>query len=200
MSKKFKNPNITINIVYTKYGDSGSTTLVGGEKVKKNSSRICAFGEIDELNVSIGACLSDENITKLNVGQSLLKVQNDLFNLGNMLATPIEHLNEKSPAVEEKSIIYLESKIDLYNKKLSPLKSFILPGGSDLSIKFHTARVICRRSERFIVSISNQLDINLIVIKYLNRLSDFLFVLSRYSNLMLNKQELLWNPNFEDIE
>tara|TARA_B110000444_G_C18458074_1_gene418898 strand:+ start:164 stop:592 length:429 start_codon:yes stop_codon:yes gene_type:complete len=142
MSKKFKEPKITINRVYTKYGDSGSTSLVGGKKVRKNSSRVCAFGEIDELNVAIGSCLSDGNINSLKVNKSIIKIQNDLFNLGNMLATPTEYVNDKSPKVSRESVIYLENKIDLYNKSLKPLSSFVLPGGSDLSIKFHTARVL----------------------------------------------------------
>ena len=198
MSKKFKEPKITINRVYTKYGDSGSTSLVGGKKVRKNSSRVCAFGEIDELNVAIGSCLSDGNINSLKVNKSIIKIQNDLFNLGNMLATPTEYVNDKSPKVSQESVIYLENQIDLYNKSLKPLSSFVLPGGSDLSIKFHTARVLCRRSERFVVSILKEESIDLIVVKYLNRLSDFLFVLSRYANFILNKEEILWNANFED--
>jgi len=198
MSKKFKEPKITINRVYTKYGDSGSTSLVGGKKVRKNSSRVCAFGEIDELNVAIGSCLSDGNINSLKVNKSIIKIQNDLFNLGNMLATPTEYVNDKSPKVSQESVIYLENQIDLYNKSLKPLSSFILPGGSDLSIKFHTARVLCRRSERFVVSILKEESIDLIVVKYLNRLSDLLFVLSRYANFILNKEEILWNANFED--
>jgi len=198
MSKKFKKPKITINRVYTKYGDSGSTSLVGGKKVRKNSSRVCAFGEIDELNVAIGSCLSDGNINNLKVNKSIIKIQNDLFNLGNMLATPTEYVNDKSPKVSQESVIYLENQIDLYNKSLKPLSSFVLPGGSDLSIKFHTARVLCRRSERFVVSILKEESIDLIVVKYLNRLSDFLFVLSRYANFILNKEEILWNANFED--
>lgn len=198
MSKKFKEPKITINRVYTKYGDSGSTSLVGGKKVRKNSSRVCAFGEIDELNVAIGSCLSDGNINSLKVNKSIIKIQNDLFNLGNMLATPNEYVNDKSPKVSQESVIYLENQIDLYNKSLKPLSSFVLPGGSDLSIKFHTARVLCRRSERFVVSILKEESIDLIVVKYLNRLSDLLFVLSRYANFILNKEEILWNANFED--
>ena len=198
MNKKFKEPQISINKVYTKNGDSGNTYLVGGVKVKKNSLRICAFGEIDELNVAIGSCLSDTNIISLNINKSIIKIQNDLFNLGNMLATPSEYLNNKSPMITEESIIYLENKIDLYNKSLKPLTSFVLPGGCNLSIKFHTARVLCRRSERFIVSILEQENINLIIVKYLNRLSDLLFVLSRYANFILNEVELLWDPNFKD--
>ena len=198
MNKKFKDSNISINKVYTKNGDDGKTCLVGGVKVKKNSFRICAFGEIDELNVSIGSCLSERTIEKLKVSKSIIKIQNDLFNLGNMLATPDSYLNDKSPIVTESSIIYLENKIDLYNTLLPPLSSFILPGGSDLSIKFHIARTLCRRSERFIVSILDEENIDLIIVKYLNRLSDFLFVLSRYANFVLKEKELLWNPNYKD--
>jgi cob(I)alamin adenosyltransferase len=100
--------------------------------------------------------------------------------------------------VSQESIIYLENRIDLYNKSLKPLSSFVLPGGSALSIKFHTACVLCRRCERFVVSILKEESIDLIVVKYLNRLSDLLFVLSRYANFILNKEEILWNANFED--
>jgi cob(I)alamin adenosyltransferase len=196
MTEKFNNPNITINKVYTKIGDDGTTFLIGGKKVDKSSNRVCAFGEIDELNVYLGLCSSNNDIRKINIKDKLTVIQNDLFNLGNMLATPNDYNSDASPRITNCSIDFLEKNIDYYNKDLKPLKSFVLPGGSKLSIDFHLARVVCRRCERLVVRIQKTDDIDSIIIQYLNRLSDLLFVLSRYSNFILNENELFWNPNY----
>ena len=198
MDKKFKTPKITINKVYTKKGDDGYTSLIGGEKVKKNSTRICGFGEIDELNVLLGLCATNTEIDKLKIKSKIVKIQNDLFNLGNMLATPAKYMSSKNPQISENSVKFLEDYIDIYNKKLDSLSSFILPGGSKTSIDFHIARVVCRRCERLIVSMRETDNIDLIIIKYLNRLSDLLFVWSRYSNFILGVKEVLWNPNYKE--
>ena len=196
MDKKFTNPKITINKVYTRKGDDGYTRLVGRKKVKKSSARICGFGEIDELNVIVGLCATNVEIDKLKIKNNLIKIQNDLFNLGNMLATPSEYMNTDSPRITERSIDFLEENIDNYNKKLDTLTSFVLPGGCSLSIDFHIARVVCRRCERLIVDICEKDNIDLVVIKYLNRLSDLMFVWSRYANYKLSLKELLWDPNY----
>jgi len=198
VDKKFKTPKITINKVYTKKGDDGYTSLIGGEKVKKNSARICGFGEIDELNVLLGLCATNTEIDKLKIKSKIVKIQNDLFNLGNMLATPAEYMNSKNPQISENSVKFLEDYIDIYNKKLDSLSSFILPGGSKTSIDFHIARVVCRRCERLIVGMRETDNIDLIIIKYLNRLSDLLFVWGRYSNFILGVEEVLWNPNYKE--
>ena len=198
MIEKFNNPKITINKVYTKTGDDGTTSLIGGKKVDKSSNRVCAFGEIDELNVYLGLCSSNNDVRKINIKDKLTVIQNDLFNLGNMLATPNDYNSDASPRITNYSIDFLEKNIDYYNKDLKPLKSFVLPGGSKLSIDFHLARVVCRRCERLVVRIQKTDDIDSIIIQYLNRLSDLLFVLSRYSNFILNENELFWNPNYSE--
>ena len=198
MDKNFKTPKITINKVYTKKGDDGYTSLVGGEKVKKNSTRISGFGEIDELNVLLGLCAANAEIDKLKIKSKIVKIQNDLFNLGNMLATPTEHMNSKSAHISDNSFEFLENHIDIYNEKLDSLVSFVLPGGSKASVDFHIARVVCRRCERLIVGMCETNNIDLIIVKYLNRLSDLLFVWSRYSNFILGVEEVLWNPNYKE--
>ena len=115
-----------------------------------------------------------------------------------MLATPEEHMSSKNPQITENSIYFLENHIDVYNERLDSLSSFVLPGGSKLSIDFHIARVVCRRCERLVVSINENNNADLIIIKYLNRLSDLLFVWSRYSNFILGVKEVLWNPNYKE--
>ncbi len=200
MNDKFNNPKITINKVYTRKGDKGYTELIGGSKVRKNSARIHGFGEIDELNVAIGSCAVSLNSLKINDKNHLLniilKIQNDLFNLGNMIAYP-KKMDDKMPQINKDAIHYLESKIDIYNNKLDALSSFVLPGGNELNIRFHSARVICRRCERYLSGIIESEGIDIIIIQYLNRLSDLLFVLSRYANKVLLSDEILWNPNFK---
>ena len=201
MNKKFNKPKITINKVYTRKGDKGYTMLVGGEKVKKNSNRINGFGEIDELNVLIGACAIFLNETdkefKKQIFNIIITIQNDLFNLGNMIATPSDYINNKMPQITQESIKYLEDQINIYNGQLDSLSSFVLPGGSELNIRFHWARVICRRCERNLIDIVDVEKLDMIIIQYLNRLSDLLFILSRYTNKVLSNNELLWNPNFK---
>jgi len=199
--KEYKSPRITINKVYTKTGDSGLTSIVGGHKLSKSNLRINTFGEIEELNAHISLCIIeistnvDDCSSEVNY---LQRVQHELFNLGNMIATLPEDFNSQMPAIDEFDLIYMEDKIDLLNKDLPTLNSFILPGGSDLSVKFHIARSICRRCERLAVQLSEIEKIDNFIIKYLNRLSDLLFVLSRWSNNMQNIDECIWNPNYKD--
>ena len=204
MSKdKYSNPKITISKVYTRMGDLGMTSLIGGKSVPKDNPRICAYGKIDELNSYIGACKQDlldgkikgEDTEKLI--QLLYKVQHELFNIGNMLATLDERVKDNMPKVEELHVKVLEQHIDYFNKRLPALKSFVLPGGSTANIWFHIARTICRNCERRIVGLSNKEKIDINIIKYLNRLSDALFVFSRWSNYKLSVKEMLWNPNQE---
>ena len=128
----------------------------------------------------------------------LKRIQHELFNLGNMIATLREDFNENMPSVNEDDIEYMENKINFFNKDLPDLTSFILPGGCDLSLRFHLARVVCRRCERNIVELSEETTIDSIIIAYLNRLSDLFFVLGRWANNQENIKEFLWNPNFKD--
>ena len=195
MSKK---PNIRINKVYTRTGDSGTTRLVDQTSVLKSDTRVECYGEIDELNSSLGICISllkndnQQNFSPLIV--FLKKIQNDLFNLGTVLATSDETLLEKFPKITLSDINNLEKKIDYYNKNLSELKSFILPSGNIAAAHFHLVRTICRRAERKCVALNSETTFDENVLKYLNRLSDFFFVVSRWINKQNCEKEDLWRP------
>ena len=205
MSKdKYTEPKITINKVYTRTGDLGMTSLVGGQSVHKSDLRICVYGKIDELNSYIGACkeylIVDSNSINLDVKRLknvLYRIQNELFNVGNMLATLDQDMSENMPKVEDSHVKALEKEIDYFNRNLVTLKSFVLPGGSKTNIWFHIARTVCRDCERKVVALSEGEKIDINIIKYLNRLSDALFVFSRWSNKNLLVEEVLWNPNQE---
>ena len=200
--KRYNEPKIAINRVYTKKGDSGITSLVGGHKVKKSSNRIKAFGEVDELNVIVGMCIYDidsvDGSCFNDLKSYLNRIQHELFNLGNMIATLPEDFNEKMPSVTKDDIIYMENKINFFNNSLPSLTSFVLPGGDNLSLKFHLARVVCRRCERNVVQLLDDSKIDSIIITYLNRMSDLFFVLSRWVNNENKIKEFLWDPNFKD--
>ena len=198
---KYNNPNIRINKVYTKAGDCGETYLVGGKKVLKNNLRVCSYGEIDELNSYIGGCrqlildlnLKDENFLKLS--NLLYRIQNELFNLGNMLATLDEDIKKGMPEVDNSHIQKMEDDIDYFNDDLPDLKSFVLPGGSQLNVWFNISRTLCRKCERTVISLSQNENIDNIVVKYLNRLSDGLFVWGRWVNVIQSYPEISWDPN-----
>jgi len=187
---------VILNKIYTRTGDEGTTSLGTGERVKKHSLRICAYGTIDETNACIGLVrLHTQDNTKLDA--MLARVQNDLFDLGADLCAPDngEKLEYTPLRITQPQVDRLESEIDLLNSELSPLRSFVLPGGSAASASLHLARTISRRAERLIVEL-DQLEeepVGAAVIKYINRLSDFFFVAGRYLN---NKGEsdVLWVP------
>lgn len=197
--KNIKKPKIIINKVYTKTGDKGMTSLIGGKRVLKSNKRVSAYGQIDELNVAVGSCLVEikkvNNMEFLDLEKALIKIQNELFNLGNMLAMDTESEMEGMPQIDMSYVNELENNINFYNKPLSELNSFVLPGGNELSIRLHLVRVKCRKVERFIVKIIDEELIDIVVLKYLNRLSDLFFVLSRYANFIIGDDELTWNPN-----
>ena len=195
MSKK---PNIRINKVYTRKGDSGKTDLIDQKKVLKSDIRIDCYGEVDELNSNIGFCIAlISDSTKLKDNDIILKlkrIQNDLFNLGTVLAVSDVSILDKFPKINKKNIDFIENEIDYYNKGLSDLKSFILPSGSLSGAYFHVCRTICRRVERKCVSLSENFKIDQNILKYLNRLSDLFFVLSRWINKETKSSEDLWIP------
>ena len=199
--KKYNSPNISISKVYTKTVASGHTQLVGGKKISKSDLRICSYGEIDELNSYVGGCrqmIIDskvENDDLQRISDILYRVQNELFNLGNMLATLDEDIKKGMPQVETSHIVNLEKDIDYFNSNLPTLKSFILPGGSQTNVWFHITRTLCRKCERTVVALSKKEKIDIVIIKYLNRLSDALFVWSRWINFINSEDEVLWNPN-----
>ncbi len=183
--------------IYTKTGDTGETSLFGGTRVKKYNLRIEAYGTTDELNSHIGM-IRDQKINQHTM-KSLIKIQNELFTIGSMLATPPnkEQLKNgkdrlKIPKTNESDILYLENEIDKMNEKLPPMKHFILPGGHTTVSFCHIARCVCRRTERIIVELNDNEYVNDNIIKYLNRLSDYLFVLARKLTLDNNATEIPW--------
>ena len=199
--KKFREPQITINKVYTRTGDSGETGLVGGQRVAKDHVRITAYGDVDELNATIGGCREaikdciDGHAELSEVSNILHRIQHELFNTGTILATMPEDITADLPCVTEVDIQRLEAEIDKFNEDLPALHSFVLAGGSKANIWFHIARTICRRAERRSISLSRDCQLDPLIIKYLNRLSDALFVYSRWVNHAIGCNEVTWNPN-----
>ena len=180
---------VRLNKIYTKIGDKGSTQLGDGKIVNKNSLRVDAYGSVDEANATIGLSILRTNI---KIKKILKIVQNDLFDLGADLCIPDKKNTQKLKITKDR-VDYIEEKIDNFNKELSSLNSFILPGGSESSTYLHIARTVTRRAERKIVALSKKEKINPITIIYLNRLSDLLFVLARYTNNK-GKKDILWKP------
>lgn len=177
-----------IDKVYTRGGDAGQTSLIGGERVSKADARIECYGTVDELNATIGLCV--EALATSAAGDFLTpilrRVQNELFNLGCELATPDEGRRAKMPRIEKRHVDALERDIDAVNDDLPPLTSFVLPGGGMASAHFHLARTVCRRAERLVVALGADPI-------YLNRLSDALFVWGRWCAFKDGKPEPLWD-------
>jgi cob(I)alamin adenosyltransferase len=177
--------------IYTKTGDKGETSLYGGKRVSKAAIRIEAYGTVDELNSVIGICRAMN--PPQQVDEALLKIQNQLFTLGADLASPLTNRKNKNvPRISENESKFLEELIDKLDSEIEPLRSFILPGGSLLSAHIHFARTVCRRAERLVVQLSQKEKIGTQSIIYLNRLSDFLFVLARWVNHLERKNEIIW--------
>ncbi len=185
--------------IYTKTGDKGSTSLFGGTRVKKHHLRIESYGTVDELNSYIGL-IRDQEIDTLS-NNALIKIQNELFTLGAMLATPPEKETLKNgkkrlniPKIENSSIEFLENEIDRMNETLPQMTHFILPGGHTTVSFCHIARCICRRAERISVALHEEENISEDILTYLNRLSDYLFVLARKLSNSLQINEVKWIP------
>ena len=178
--------------IYTKKGDKGTTQLIGGKRVSKNNSRIEAYGTIDELNSYIGL-VRDQEIDEQSFDM-LVEIQDRLFTVGALLANDGASNKMKLPLIDEKDIHLLEKEIDKMNKDLSEMKSFILPGGHTTVSYCHIARCICRRAERLVVDLPETILQFDLILKYLNRLSDYLFVLSRFLTKKLNAKEIPWAP------
>ena len=197
--KKTKLPKIRINKVYTRTGDSGKTRIIGGEEQWKDNVRVEAYGTVDELNAFIGLCREllkkTENEKFLSLIRLLKSVQNELFNLGTQLAMGEGADSKNLPQLSDDAISKLESEIDTANVLLSELTSFVLPGGSVINAQFHIARNVCRRAERRAVTLSKIDKLDPVNLKYLNRLSDALFVWSRWVSNILGNGEHLWIPN-----
>ena len=197
MDKTYNEPRLALNRIYTKRGDAGETALVGGQRVPKDAIRIEAYGTVDELNAFLGlagvSCSEEARLQPLR--EILLRVQHELFNLGSLLATLPEDVHPKQPRVTDAEVEQLEREIDGMNEGLPALRSFVLPGGSRLNAELHVARTICRRAERLTISLAREEQVPAEAIRYLNRLSDALFVWSRWANHVLGLPEVLWEPN-----
>jgi cob(I)alamin adenosyltransferase len=193
----FNEPRIALNRIYTRTGDAGETHLVGGQRVAKDSLRIDCYGTVDELNAFIGAARVTAESLRGTAGLAaiLKRVQHELFNLGSILATLPEDVHPKQPRVTGAEIDQLEREIDEANAVLAPLRSFVLPGGSRLDAELHICRTVCRRGERLLVGLAREQSVPEEAVRYLNRLSDALFVWSRWANHMLGTAETLWAPN-----
>jgi cob(I)alamin adenosyltransferase len=184
--------------VYTKTGDKGTTSLIGGTRVPKHHAKIDAYGTIDELNSYMG--LLRDSVEK-KYQKELVTIQNNLFTLGSFLALDLSKktlANGKNrldiPEINENDILFLENKIDEMEKKLPQMTSFILPGGNKIVSICHICRTICRRAERKTTLLSEVEPVNEILIKYINRLSDYLFVLARKLSVELQAEEISWLP------
>ncbi len=194
---------IRITRVYTRRGDHGETDLVGGERVPKDSLRLDAYGAVDELNASLGVAraFNEAEIGRaaacLELDAMLRKLQNELFDLGSELATPPSAFMEGMFRVGPELVSGLETLVDRCQQDLQPLKSFVLPGGGRVSGLLHVARTVCRRAERDVLRLMREEDIGDQPLAYLNRLSDLLFVLSRWIGHHLGEREYLWERPLE---
>lgn len=179
--------------IYTKTGDDGTTGLFGGKRVAKFSARIEAYGTVDELNAVIGVALSHDLHEK--VSEPLQHISSLLFTVGSDLATPQDATQKSSVlAIKEEHVDFLEHWIDAYQEHLPTLRNFILPGGSPGGAHLHLARTVCRRAERAIVALKQEEEINPIIIRFINRLSDYLFVAARYVNAKEGFDDIEWKP------
>jgi len=201
---------VRINRVYTRKGDSGNTSLVGGQTIAKDHLRVECYGTVDELNCALGLARtfnrSDGNAEAgaTPEGQKLEKlfaiVQQKLFDLGSQLATPPGATYEGQVLIVQADVDWLEESMDFLNRDLPALESFILPGGGPVSAFLHQARAICRRAERLAVALAREEELGAHAVPYLNRLSDWCFVVGRWAALKLGEREILWQPGIKPDE
>lgn len=185
---------VVLSKIYTKTGDAGETALGNGARVAKHSTRVNAYGTVDEVNATVGLA---RQFAEGWLDQGLARISNDLFDLGADLATPDMHKDAELPYTPLRMIASqvtrLEAEIDEQNAKLQPLRSFILPGGSRLAAQLHLCRTVCRRAERLTVELATMEEVNSEAVKYLNRLSDWFFVMGRIANND-GQNDVLWVP------
>ncbi|MDF1655296.1 MAG: cob(I)yrinic acid a,c-diamide adenosyltransferase [Coxiellaceae bacterium] len=186
---------VKLTKIYTRTGDKGLTHLAGKHRVKKTNCRVESYGTIDELNACVGMVVSGlEGNSKLgDLKTQCIRIQNELFNVGTLLAVLKQDRRDNTPRVTEGDVLRLENEIDAMNETLPTLKSFVLPGGSEASARLHAARTVCRRAERCILHAAGSEDIDDVVFCYINRLSDWLFVAARYCLSIEQKEEQLWS-------
>jgi len=198
---KYDEPRLAINRVYTRGGDKGETSLAGGQRLPKDALHIEAYGTVDELNSQIGVTrdtverMADEHPALARLDTILKRVQHELFNAGSILATLPADVHPRQARITEAEIAQLESEIDLMNEGLPALRSFVLPGGCRLNAELHVCRTVCRRAERVCVALARSETVDGEIVRYLNRLSDALFVWSRWASHTLGVAEILWEPN-----
>lgn len=186
---------MTKSKIYTLTGDSGATSLVGGERVKKTDIRIEAYGSVDELNANIGVLLALPHLA-VDASELLHRVQNRLFNIGAYLATPNpDNAMTRCPGLSAENIETIERAIDEMDAQLPPLNNFVLPGGTQRAATAHVCRAMCRRCERRIVALADKTYVDPAVLRYINRLSDYFFVLARFNNVANQAEELFWDKN-----
>ena len=178
--------------IYTKTGDKGQTSLIGGTRLPKHHIRIEAYGTVDELNSFIG--LVRDSISEKELFDLLIEIQDRLFTIGSLLAADPEKNKMKLPQLNESDVVLLEKAIDKMNETLPEMKSFVLPGGHPTVSHCHIARCVCRRAERSVLKLSENEKVEELIYKYLNRLSDYLFVLSRKLTQDLKANEIPWKP------
>ena len=197
----FDKPRLAINRVYTRRGDQGETSLAGGQRVPKDGPRLEAYGTVDELSSFLGAARATAGEVAAREPQVepfvalLLRVQHELFNLGSILATLPEDVHPKQARITDAEIAQLEVEMDRMNEDLPGLRSFVLAGGSRLNAELHICRTVCRRAERACVALSRSESVPPEAVRYLNRLSDALFVWSRWVTHVTGAPETLWEPN-----
>lgn len=190
-----KRKAMTKSKIYTCTGDTGATSLVGGQRVKKTDLRIEAYGSVDELNANCGVMLAIPSLHPEAV-ELLHRVQNRLFNIGAYLATPNpENSITRCQGLSVENIQYLEDVIDHLDAQLPALHNFVIPGGTHRAAVAHVCRTMCRRCERRIVALADTTYVDPLVLKYINRLSDFFFVLARYNNVANQQDEIFWDRN-----
>lgn len=190
---------VRLNRIYTRTGDDGTTALVGGERVAKDDARIEAYGTVDELNACVGLCReanrhTPDAATRDELDRALAAVQQQLFNLGASLATRVEARRPNQPTILAADVKALERAMDAMNAELPALQSFVLPGGGPTAAALHLARTVCRRAERRTVALAAKAPVATPDLHYLNRLSDWLFVASRWVAHRSREPETLWTP------
>jgi cob(I)alamin adenosyltransferase len=197
----FEQPRMAINRVYTRQGDSGETALAGGQRVPKDGPRIRAYGAVDELNSFAGVAratvaeMTGASPQLAPLGAILLRVQHELFNLGSILATLPQDVHPRQARVTDADVGQLEREMDRMGAGLQPLRSFVLPGGCRLNAELHVCRTVCRRAEQELVALARAESVPPETVRYLNRLSDALFVWSRWASHVTGAAETLWEPN-----
>lgn len=195
--EQFDEPRLAINRVYTRQGDAGETSLAGGQRLPKDAHRIALYGTVDELNsfVGLARATAADDIAMAALGDTLLRVQHELFNLGSELATLPADMHPRQARITDAEIHRLEEEMDRANESLPALRSFILPGNSRLNAALHICRTVCRRAERLAVTMSREEPVPPEALRYLNRLSDAFFVWSRWASHQSKTPETLWEPN-----